>query len=147
DRFERNVRIEDCCMGLMQFRGGAQALVQCDLANTANVENYSVRGSEGLLQVEQRKLRLLRGAGSGWEVIDTGYDDPWVCQARGLVEWLEGAPTYRGEGRQARATLEILMAIYQSARAHEVVRMPLTVQENPLDEMFAEGKPAVTQPG
>jgi predicted dehydrogenase len=147
DRFERNVRIEDCCMGLMRFRGGAQALVQCDLANTANVENYTVRGPDGVLEVGQQRLRLLRGAGSGWEEIDTGYDDPWICQARGLVEWLEGAPSYRGEGRQARATLEILMAIYQSARTHEVVRMPLTVQENPLDAMFEEGKLPVTEPG
>lgn len=147
DRWERGTRIEDCCMGLIQFRGGAQALVQCDLGGGADVENYSLRGSDGLLDVSQRQVRLLRGGGTGWEVIDTGYHDPWIEQARELIAWIEGAPSHRGEGRQARATLEILMAIYQSARAHEVVRMPLAETASPLDRMVEEGKLPVTQPG
>jgi UDP-N-acetyl-2-amino-2-deoxyglucuronate dehydrogenase len=147
DRFERNTRIEDCCLGVIQFEGGAQALVTCDLGGGANVENYSLRGSAGVLDVQQRELRLLRDGGAGWEVIETGYDDPWICQARELASWLDGASGYRGQGRQARATLEILMAIYQSARDHEVVRMPLTVAENPLDRMFEEGKLPVTELG
>jgi predicted dehydrogenase len=164
DRYERNVRIEDCCMGLIQFRGGAQALVQCDLTGTSQVENYSIRGSEGVLDVKQRELRLLRGAGNpprskdgscggtlcdlaGWERIETGYEDPWVCQARELVTWAEGRSGHRGEARQARATLEILMAIYQSARGQEVVRMPLAVPENPLERMVEEGRLPVQEPG
>jgi len=147
DRFERNVRSEDCCLGLIQFRSGTQALVQCDLTGTTQVENYSIRGSAGVLDVQQRELRLLRGNGPGWEVIETGYEDPWVCQAQELVTWVEGRSGHRGEARHGRATLEILMAIYQSAREHEVVRMPLTVQENPLDRMVEEGKLPVTESG
>jgi UDP-N-acetyl-2-amino-2-deoxyglucuronate dehydrogenase len=147
DRFERNVRSEDCCMGLIQFKGGAQALVQCDLTGTSQVENYSIRGSEGMLDVKQRELRLLRGSGSGWEVIETGYEDPWVCQVRELVSWVEGQSGHRNEARNGRATLEILMAIYQSARDHAVVRVPLTVPENPLDRMVEEGKLPVKDGG
>jgi predicted dehydrogenase len=147
DRFERNVRSEDCCLGLIQFRSGPQALVECDLTGTSQVENYSIRGSDGVLDVGQRGLRLLRGSGAGWEVIETGCEDPWVCQARELLTWVEGRSGHRGEARQARATLEILMAIYQSSRGHEVVRMPLAVQENPLDRMVEEGKLPVEQPG
>jgi UDP-N-acetyl-2-amino-2-deoxyglucuronate dehydrogenase len=146
DRFERGVRIEDCCMGLIQFKNGAQALVECDLTGTSQVENYSIRGSEGVLDVRQRELRLLRGS-SGWEVIETGYEDPWVGQMRELVTWVEGQSGHRGEARHARATLEILMAVYQSARDHEVVRMPLKVPENPLDRMVEEGKLPVTEEG
>lgn len=146
DRFERNVRSEDCCMGLMQFRNGAQALVECDLTGTSQVENYSIRGSEGVLDVQQRELRLLRGTG-GWEQVETGYEDPWVGQARELVAWIEGRSGHRNEARSGRATLEILMAIYQSAREHAVVRMPLTVGENPLDRMIEEGKLPVREEG
>jgi predicted dehydrogenase len=145
DRFERNVRSEDCCMGLIQFKSGAQALVECDLTGTSQVENYSIRGSEGVLDVKQRELRLLRGA--GWEVIETSYEDPWVCQAEELVAWVEGRTGHRGEATNARATLEILMAIYQSAREHEVVRTPLTVQENPLEQMIEEGKLPIKEGG
>lgn len=148
DRWERDTLIEDCCMGLIQFRGGTQALVECDLTGTANVENYTVQGSDGLMEVTQRGVRILRGGGAGWEETETGYEDPWIAQARALVAWVAGeAPGHRGEGRQARATLEILMALYQSARAHAVVRTPLTEPENPLLLMFEEGKLPVRQPG
>jgi predicted dehydrogenase len=147
DRFERNVRSEDCCLGLIQFKSGTQSLVQCDLTGTSQVENYSIRGSEGVLEVQQRELRLLHGAGAGWERIETGYDDPWICQAQELVSWVEGRSGHRGEARIGRATLEILMAIYQSARGHEVVRLPLTVQENPLNRMIEEGKLPVGETG
>jgi UDP-N-acetyl-2-amino-2-deoxyglucuronate dehydrogenase len=148
DRWERDVRIEDRCMGVIGFRGGVQALVQCDLTGTNNVENYSVRGTDGLLEVKQREVRLLRSAAAGWEVIETGYDDPWIEQARALVDWVKGnTATHRGAALQARTTLEILMGIYQSARERGVVRMPLAERENPLDRMVDAGELPVREPG
>lgn len=39
------------------------------------------------------------------------------------------------------------MAIYQSARDRAMVRMPLTVAENPLDRMVEEGKLPVKEAG
>lgn len=148
DRWERGTRAEDCCMSLIRFRSGAQALVQCDLTGTSQVEAYSIRGTDGVLDVGQREVRLLRGTGSGWEAVDTGYEDPWVAQARELVDWVEGeAPGHRGEGTRARATLELLMAIYQSAREPGVVRLPLAEGANPLDCMVAEGRLPVREPG
>ena len=145
-------------MGLIQFHPtpgaegptagrGAQAVIQCDLTGTHQVENYTIRGADGLLEVKQRELRLLRGAGAGWERIDTGYEDPWVGQVRELVSWVEGTSGHRGAAPHGRATLEILMAIYQSARAHAVVRMPLAECANPLDRMVEEGELPVQEPG
>lgn len=159
DRWERDTPIEDCCMGLVQFQGGAQALIECDLTATANVENYTVTGSDGLMEVAQREVRVLRGAGTGWERIETGYEDPWIAQARSVLAWIEaeangrpsgplpGAPGHRGDGRQARATIEILMAIYQSARENTRVRIPLVETRSPLVQMIEEGKLPIRQPG
>jgi predicted dehydrogenase len=147
DRWERDTPIEDCCMGLIQFKSGVQALVECDLTGTANVENYTVTGSDGLMEVAQREVRLLRGGGQGWETIDTGYENPWIAQAHSVVAWIEGAPDHRGNGRQARATIEILMAIYQSAREHALVRTPLAETGSPLVRMIEEGKLPIRQPG
>lgn len=146
DRWERSVRTEDATMGLIRFRTGAQALVQCDLTGTNQVENYAVRGTDGLLEVGRETVRLLRGTG-GWEEIATGYDDPWVAQARELVAWVEGTAEHRGAARHARAALEILMAIYQSSRERGVVRMPLAEVRNPLDLMVEEGHLPVREPG
>jgi hypothetical protein len=100
-----------------------------------------------VLEVEQRSVRLLRGEGGGWEQIDTGYGEPWTEQAREVLTWIEGKSGHRGAAPQARATLEILMAIYQSAREHALVKMPLQEGRNPLDLMVEEGKLPVREPG
>lgn len=147
DRYEREVRIEDCCMGLITFKNGVQALIQSDLTAEWSVDNYSVRGTDGVMDVSGNQLRLLSGKHNGWERIDTGNDDPWVCQAREMISWIEGKSGHRGDARQARQTVEILLAIYQSARDHEVVKMPLQVKEYPMDLMFEEGKIPVVEPG
>lgn len=147
DRFEREVRIEDCCLGVIRFKTGAQALIQSDLTPEWAVDDYQVRGTDGVLETTSQAVRYVNGSTQGWVTVETGYDDAWVLQAQELVAWVEGATGHRGEARQARQTVEILMAIYQSARDHEVVRMPMREQGYPIDLMWDEGKIPVAEPG
>lgn len=147
DRYEREVRCEDRCMGLIAFENGAQALIQSDLTKEWTVEDYSIRGTDGVIEVSTRTVKLLNGKSQGWEVMEPEYKDPWVEQVRELVGWIEGRNGHRGEARQARRTVEVMMAIYQSARNHEVVRMPLKETGYPMDLMAAEGKLSVEEPG
>ena len=74
-------------------------------------------------------------------------DRTHVAQVQELLTWIEGGPEHRGAGRRARATVEIMMALYQSAREHQVVRLPLAEPGNPLELMVAEGKLPVRVPG
>ncbi|MBI4551328.1 MAG: Gfo/Idh/MocA family oxidoreductase [Candidatus Latescibacteria bacterium] len=147
DRFEREVRIEDRCLGVIRFKTGAQALIQSDLTPEWSVDDYQVRGMDGVLETTSQAVRYVNGSTTGWVTVETGYDDAWVLQAQGLVSWVEGATGHRGEARQARQTVEILMALYQSARDHEVVRMPMQEQGYPIDLMWDEGKIPVVEPG
>ena len=64
----------------------------------------------------------------------------YTAQAQGLKAWLDGESGYRSEGTQTRHTVEIMMALYQSARAGEVMRLPLTEEAYPLSAMLAEDK-------
>lgn len=43
------------------------------------------------------------------------------------------------EAQSARHTLEILLAIYESSRRRQAIRLPLDVEDNPLISMLAEG--------
>src|SRR5207244_410051 len=43
---------------------------------------------------------------------------------------------YRGDGASARATLEIGLAMYESARLREVTHLPLLTRDNPLELMI-----------
>jgi len=44
------------------------------------------------------------------------------------------------DASSARATLEVLMAVYESSRRRSVIQLPLNVRENPLFEMLERGE-------
>ena len=55
------------------------------------------------------------------------------------MNWLEGGVELRCSGRRARATVEIMMAILESARRNQVIRLPLSETDYPLQLMIEEG--------
>ncbi len=149
DRHERDVAIEDACMGLVHFNNGAELLVESDLEREGAAAGwFQIQGSEGLMEASERCLRLFNATSSGWSDIDLRLEDgdkeiggnTNANQVRELIAWIEGGPEHRGSGHEARVTVEIMMAIYESARRHSVVRFPLSEREYPLDLMIAEGK-------
>lgn len=147
DRYERATRIEDGCMLLAGFEGGCQALVEDDLTPEGSI-NFQITGTDGVLDVDENRVKLMNASTGGWKVLDNEQNDPFIGQARGIVDWLEGrVEHYRGEATQARATLEIMMAAYESLRTHSVVRMPLKTRVNPLDLMVESGQLPVQNPG
>jgi predicted dehydrogenase len=148
DRHERGVRIEDACVGLIAFAGDLRTVVESDLTPYGSI-NFEVIGSDGILQVDENKVRLL-AAGRGWQELDVEQNEPFTTQAHGIVEWLDGTlgpHEFRNEATHGRAALEIMMAIYESARRHEVVRLPLGTRAYPLDLMVESGDLPLERPG
>ena len=134
-------------MAVIGFENGAQAFLQSDLTKEWTVEDYRIQGTDGVIEASTRTVRLLNGKMQGWEVMAPEHPNPWVEQARAFVGWVEGKNGHRGEAWQARRTVEVMMALYQSARDHEVVRMPLKETGYPMELMIAEGKIPVQEPG
>ncbi len=61
-------------------------------------------------------------------------------QADELADWVEGkVETHRGRGENGFKALEMIHAIYESARCHEKVELPLRTRVNPLDIMVESG--------
>jgi len=156
DRYERDVAIEDACIGFVQFDSGVQLLIESDLIREgASAGSFQVQGEEGMMAVTETQVRLFNASTGGWQDVDLEDEEDrgaiggntHAAQARELIEWIEGGPEHRGSGRQARVTVEIMMAIYESARRHAVVRFPLAEKEYPLDLMIAEGKLPVEESG
>lgn len=76
------------------------------------------------------------------------FVENFVLQARSLTAWLDGdLDDHPGDARHGYAALEILMAIYESTRMHEVTRMPLATRVNPLDLLVEAGDLPVLRPG
>jgi len=153
DRHLFGHRIEDRCSGMIRYANGAIGVIENDLSGQY-VVGASVVGSEGLMEVNGNRLRYLTSKAAGWQEFEPreqaggGYGDAFVLQAYGICAWLAGeVEEYRGEGAQGLAALELMMAVYESARRHERVDLPLKTKVNPLDLGVEEGVFPVTRPG
>jgi len=152
DRYERHVRIEDLCMGLVCFSNGARFVIECDLPGpefSAEPNPILVYGSHGMLAPSTDNLLLLNNRRLGWKKIKLERKkNGLLMHLEELIAWIEGEVNeHRCSGRQARYTVEIMMSIYESLRIKGLVRMPLKTKENPLEIMIEDGTLPVEKPG
>jgi len=146
DKWERRVRCEDLCMGLICFEGGIRGIYESDLPGPG-VRGDAVYGSDGQLKRgEGGTILLLNNKSDEWQTIKPRKSE--TNQYQEFIDWMEGKiEEHRGSGRQARVTMEIMMAIYESLRIKDVVNMPFETKENPLDLMVEGGALPVFKPG
>ena len=108
-----------------------------------------------MLDVKETVVRLFNRTSGGWEDVDLGMKEgdkaiggnTNAAQISELIQWMEGGPEHRGSGYKARVTVEIMMALYESARQNKVVHMPMTEKGYPLELMIQEGRLPVEQEG
>lgn len=145
DKYERRCRIEDLCMGLVCFEGGTRFVLEMDMPGP-DFNKLLVYGTEGILTTGEGGLQVLNDKKSGWQTIKPTSDG--ASQLSELIAWMEGkVEIHRTDGRQARYTMEIMMAIYESLRIKGIVRMPLETKESPLFMMIDDGTLPVEKPG
>lgn len=146
DRWERRTRCEDLCMGLICFEGGTRGIYEGDLPGPG-VSLPTITGTEGKIKIGEDGIILLHDdKKSGWQEITPPPEK--TNQYQELIDWMEGEISeHRGSGRQARYTMEIMIAIYESLRIKDVVKMPLETKKNPLDLMVEGGVLPVFEPG
>lgn len=156
DKFERDTAIEDACMGLIHFGGSLQFFIQSDLWDRNSLAGkFFIRGTEGMLHVQETVLKLFNAETGGWKDIDLALQEgdqaiggnTNAAQTVELIDWIEGGPESRSSGRIARDTVEVMMAMYESARQNRVVHLPMQEKEYPLDLMIDEGKLPVEHEG
>jgi predicted dehydrogenase len=160
DRYERGTRIEDCGVGVFQFSCGARAVVLCDMVvdlGGPEAQGGRITGSEGIMILNPEELQLLNGeTGGAWRVqrpdghfyrhADTGRGVHGPDGRAGRLDRGRGRePPRRGEN--GYKALEMVLAVYESARCHEKVVLPLRTRLNPLDLLVESGHLAPRRPG
>ena len=144
DRYERRCEIEDLCAGIICFENDIRFMLEIDMP-PPHINNICVHGNDGILTSEDGKLKILNSKG-GWQSINPVSDgeDQWSE----FLAWLDGRiNTHRCNGKQARYTVEIMMAIYESVRNKGLVEMPLKTKESPLSMMISDGTLPVEKSG
>jgi predicted dehydrogenase len=160
--------VEDCAVAWIRFQNGVHVLLGVGsvppavpdeprepINPTVDGKTYHriiVHGTKGRLEVDgdalsgdRAPVRIHRGA----EVEEVFVVDPEEAGKRpsavarevsSLVDCLED-PGLRHplNAESARATLEALLAVYESSRRRQAVRLPLDVEDNPLISMLNEG--------
>ena len=145
DRYERSVRCEDCVAGFLLFEGGVQGTSQTDLL-PANKWAF-VQGTDGMLDFDDGSIRYFNAETGGWRDVEVENIDATAAQAQELVDWIEERCVHRNHAENGLWTMHIMMGVYESARCHEVVRLPLQTRANPLDLMVESGQLPVERPG
>ena len=157
---ERGTRIEDAASAVFQFRAGTQCVLTSDLTGEI-YQGARIYGSDGMIDLLPERLKLL-GAGTGgkWEThapdgrfFETDaenfeYVEAVTAQADEIADWADGAVAeHRGESTNGYRALEMIMAVYESARLHSRVSLPLKTSVNPLDLMVESGHLPIHYPG
>ena len=151
-RIHHEFRVEDTSYALLQFQDGVDGVVISD--ELTEYERWDVE-----LQCERGIIKLGFGAGV-WrsQPIDFESGAWWALEPEILPDpiWTETSKMKAGQdvincsqedrhprcnGRDGRAAIEIVMAIYESERRNNCwVDLPIGVQESLVDVLRAEGK-------
>jgi predicted dehydrogenase len=170
DRWERSTRIEDKAVATFGFASGANAILLSDTQPEYHQGGLIV-GTEGMIDLHTEHLRLLNATTGGqWEKhapngrffatdaegygfdFAEGFSFEYAEGAAGqvdeLADWVEGkVETHRGEATHGYKAIEMALAVYESARLHEVVSLPLQTRVSPLDLMVESDHLPVRYPG
>jgi predicted dehydrogenase len=166
DVWERSWPCEEMALGVVGFADGSRLILEGETPGGAQVEQHRLTfvGDEGTLYVRTEGevrppgtvaedpigIRIQRGDGS---VEDIEFHNDTYLAARhreidAFARWAGGElDGHYQDAHFCVQTQEILMAIYESARTHGLVQLPMKTQSSPLVEMINSGALPVSNPG
>jgi predicted dehydrogenase len=159
DQWARAVRIEDKALAVFGFENGAQAMI---LSGLTPKHGFGARiyGSDGMMEVTIADVKVMNGKTGGWRQhrpdgdfvkhVDAKSEflEASTAQARELADWVSGTiPDHRGNGTNGYKAFEMVHAVYESARTHTQVYLPLKTMASPLELMIESGHLPVRYPG
>ncbi len=172
DHVERGLPAEDACLGIAGCDNGATILIHGnDVPQTLRVTGtdgvmelgtrmppaaelpsdapmYMPEGPTSRYNREIGTARYLGASTGGWQTVEAPWHDPWAHQCRETIDWVEGRlerPISGGD--RGRAVQEVMMALFESARKRQRIRLPLKTRVNPLSLMAESGELPVEWPG
>jgi UDP-N-acetyl-2-amino-2-deoxyglucuronate dehydrogenase len=137
----RNIEAEDTGVAVMKFRSGALGSLQVTmLTYPKNLEgSITILGEKGSVKIGGTAVNKVEH----WEFAEWDDDDKLVEQSntappsvygyghvgyyRNVVSTLRGVTRPETDGRGGRKSLELILAIYESARTGTEVALPLKV--------------------
>jgi len=133
--------VEDMASAEIIYENDVRAFVEIGEFAPRDYSFY-VRGTEGFLDVNapgQRPVRYLTPSTGGWVEPELGPADPRRAEMDELFDAIEQDREHESSGQRGRATLEILVSVFESSRRRGMVDLPTDVRDFPLESMITEG--------
>ena len=109
---------------------------------------YQPEGSSAKYNDEFGWVRYMNSSNSGWQNVEAPWHDAWAHMAQETIDWVEGKTTDPiSSGPKGRIVMEIMMALFESARRRQRIELPLKTKLNPLALMVENGDLPVEWPG
>lgn len=112
----------------------------------SNYHHIILRGTDGQIEIDGDAptpgvpwVRLVKN-GAVEELSLPQLPSAHAEIVRLMIESIETGNRHLLDASSARATLEVIMAIFESSRRRRVIQLPLDVKENPLFEMIEHGE-------
>jgi predicted dehydrogenase len=140
-----NIEVEDAATAMLQFKNGAMGMIECCTGVYPGYQKkIEIGGTEGSVILVQDRLeawqfvnetnrddeirqRLSGASKTGWGASDPGNVNylGHQRQIEDLIDALEKKRDPLVTGEEARKAVEIVLAIYESARTDRPVTLPL----------------------
>jgi predicted dehydrogenase len=148
--------IERGTLALVQVADGPRAILEVgNVAPPGCYQRFVIDGDEGRIEIsgddpsaDEPELRVWRRRGRSLtaprclpEGVD-GLQQPMADAIAALVVCLRRGGEHPLRADSARAALEAIMAIFASARDRQVIELPFSEPDSPLDDLLASEAPA-----
>ncbi|MDA0836557.1 MAG: Gfo/Idh/MocA family oxidoreductase [Planctomycetota bacterium] len=137
DHKSEGINAEEQALGFLQFQSGTVGIIEAGKYEPAAPGQIFIAGEAGDIRVLGGKTsyRNEKTGGAWLAFSQTDYPDifnDWIA-------WIEGGPEHRCSYRNGHATLEALLAIYESSRSRQRIDLPMKERGNALEEMIRAG--------
>ena len=135
--------MEDMAIGRVGYANGVVGLIELgERADQAFA--FKLVGTDGIIEInrpDSPKLKVLSGFRQrGWYAPDLpAIHSTFHSEIEELIEVIEGRAVHRGNARNGRRALEIIMGIFESSRVRTALDFPITARDFVLERMIREG--------
>jgi len=130
--------------GYMKFKNGARGILETELGKC----QIHILGTKGQIIVQMdgglkistdESPDLPSNEVKGWISPPLQGSNAFAVEIEDLINCIEKDKEPLDSGKDGRAALEVLLAIYESSRMHTRVTFPMEMKKSPLDAMVEAG--------
>lgn len=139
--------VESGALAILFFENGVRGHLEMGNLARPGYQRFIIEGTAGSIEISgdqpfENDVKVKVHLHSGEQVTPdpVSNDGPMEGALDNLIATRESGATHRLVGESGREDLAIVNAIYESARRHMIINLPLEVLESPLEAMLNAGE-------